>query len=593
MDTFASLTDIWKYFDNIEKKHFLAEDVSAAINSLPADISGTELCVYEAMAFGFSGNNDGNEWGTYYGPRFTYKRKDNGEEVYSPDIRDITEEMMAHWERRCLEAINPLLKTRYTGLVLEFKKKLFNKEPDYKNIKLAHVQSLLEVVEKDYCQYETVAFDFAERALSLAIGFKNKELQEKAVDVYYNAHLQHSQEDMYPGVWGRIFQSLIKHRRFFSRYEQTLVDEQLARYKRLYKLSMEEGGKTDNYVHVLCEQVELLADYYHSVGEIKKIEPYLDSILETIKVSVTARGGMWGQGMIQQLQRSYRKYGFDKKANQLFVELRDLGEMTLGELKTTEYTIPLDTERIKAFLSEALEGSSRDVLLYFLFQYLPRIEDEKKRLRDKAERSPLQDLVSTFTIDSSGNTISRVGVGPNADHQKLYFSMYENMRFTIPFMHLHVTRMKEEGKMTTESMMQLFEDSLLITEEHKEIVRRGLEAYMNEDYLVCCHLLVPQLEAAIRRLFALKGANIMRPKANPAEGNEYLSLDSLLGSDDALQFMKEDLANYLRNVLTDQYGWNIRNQVSHGLLGADNFNFGMADRVVHAFLMLCTFKKKE
>ena len=351
--------------------------------------------------------------------------------------------------------------------------------------------------------------------------------------------------------------------------------------------------KTDNYVHVLCEQVELLADYYHSVGEIKKIEPYLDSILETIKVSVTARGGMWGQGMIQQLQRSYRKYGFDKKANQLFVELRDLGEMTLGELKTTEYTIPLDTERIKAFLSEALEGSSRDVLLYFLFQYLPRIEDEKKRLKDKAERSPLLDLVSTFTIDSSGNTISRVGVGPNADHQKLYFSMYENMRFTIPFMHLHVTRMKEEGKMTTESMMQLFEDSLLITEEHKEIVRRGLEAYMNEDYLVCCHLLVPQLEAAIRRLFALNGANIMRPKANPAEGNEYLSLDSLLGSDDALQFMKEDLANYLRNVLTDQYGWNIRNQVSHGLLGADNFNFGMADRVVHAFLMLCTFKTKE
>ena len=57
MDTFASLTDIWKYFDNIEKKHFLAEDVSAAINSLPADISGKELCVYEAMASAMSQGN--------------------------------------------------------------------------------------------------------------------------------------------------------------------------------------------------------------------------------------------------------------------------------------------------------------------------------------------------------------------------------------------------------------------------------------------------------------------------------------------------------------------------------------------------------
>ena len=211
----------------------------------------------------------------------------------------------------------------------------------------------------------------------------------------------------------------------------------------------------------------------------------------------------------------------------------------------------------------------------------------------EVQRSPMLDMISTVMIDSSGNALSRVGVGPNAEHQKLYFSMYENMRFMIPFMHLHVTKMKEEGKLTMDSMMREIENSPLIASEHKEIVRRGFEAYMADDYLVCCHLLVPQLEAAIRRLFALNGANIMRPKANPVEGDEYLSLDSLLGSEDAKAFMGEDISNYFRNVLTDQYGWNIRNQVSHGLLGSDNFNFGMADRIVHAFLMLSVFKKKE
>ena len=72
--------------------------------------------------------------------------------------------------------------------------------------------------------------------------------------------------------------------------------------------------------------------------------------------------------------------------------------------------------------------------------------------------------------------------------------------------------------------------------------------------------------------------------------DEYLSLDSLLGSEDTKAFMGEDISNYFRNVLTDQYGWNIKNQVSHGLLGSDNFNFGMADRIVHAFLMLRVFK---
>ena len=593
MERFSSLEDIWKYYDVKERKHFLSHDVSATINSLPKDSPEKQQCIYEAMAFDFAENCNDKYLGTYYGPQWTFAKKDTGEEVYVPDIKDVTEEMVAHWEERARTVVNPLLKMRYTGLVLEFKKKLFNKEPDYKTIKIAHIQALIDVVQGDYCQYETIAFDYAERALYLAIGFRNKELQEKAVKAYYEAHHRHSDNDMHPGVWGRIFQSLIKHRAYFQTYEQNLLEEQIARFERLKKLALENGNKTDQYSHVLSDQADLLADYYHIIGEVDKIEPLLDTMHEAIKASIPIRGGLWGQGMMQQLQARYRKYGFDKRANQLYVELSDLGGETLNELKTTEYSVPLDKERINAFLDEALDGPDREVLLYFLVQYLPRIEDEKRKLKERAEKAPLLDLVSTFTIDSSGNTISRVGVGPDAERQKLYFFMYENMKFTIPLMHLHITKMKEKEKMTTESMMELIKDSELISEDHKEIVRRGLDAYMAEDYLVCCHLLIPQLEAAIRRLFAINGANIMRAKKNPDEGNEYLSLDSLLGTEEAVKYMGEDIANYFREVLTDQYGWNIRNQVSHGLLASDSFNFGMADRLIHAFLMLGLFKKEE
>lgn len=593
MGCFANLSDIWAIYDVLEKKHFLFHELTAAINSLPEDNPDKQKCVYEVMAFDFAENCEGKVWNSYYGPQWTFTKKDTGEEVFVPDIRNVTEGMIAYWESRAGEVKNPLLKMRYTGLVLEFKKKLFNKEPDYKDIKLAHIFALIDVVEGDYCQYETITFNYAERALYLSIGFRNKDLQDRAVKAYYDAHQRYSGNDMHPGVWGRIIQSLIKHRDYFLTYEGVLLDEQLARFERLKKLALEKGNKTDEYSHILSDQVDLLADYYHLIGKVEKIEPLLDTMLDAIKASIPVRGGMWGQGMIQQLQARYRKYGFDKKANQLFVELSDLGRDTLKELKATEFSVPLDNNMIKAFLDEALAGSDRDVLLYFIIQYLPRIENEKLKLKERAEKAPLLDLVSTFTIDSSGNTISRVGVGPDAERQKLYFFMYENMRFTIPLMHLHITKMIEQGKMTTESMMELFKDSELISEDHKEIVRRGLDAYMSEDYLVCCHLLIPQLEAAIRRLFALNGANIMRAKKNPDEGNEYLSLDSLLGMEEAVKYMGEDIANYFRNVMTDQYGWNIRNQVSHGLLASDNFNFGMADRVVHAFLMLGLFKKKE
>ena len=146
MEKFATLADIWGKYDVVEKKHFFSHDVSASINSLPKDNPEQQQCLYEAMAFEFAENYDGKEWNTYYGPQWTFTKKDTGEEVYVPNIKDVTEEMIAYWEKRAVNVKNPLLKMRYTGLVLEFKKILFNKEPDYKSIKLAHIQSLLDGV---------------------------------------------------------------------------------------------------------------------------------------------------------------------------------------------------------------------------------------------------------------------------------------------------------------------------------------------------------------------------------------------------------------------------------------------------------------
>ncbi len=590
MSEFRTLSDVWRVFDAIDKKGYNFYDVCAAIGCIPKDSSEAVACRYESMAFAFSENCRDNVWGIYYGPQWILEKKDTGEPVYVPDIKDISGEMISYWEERSSIVVNPLLKIRYTGLVMELKKRISNAEPDYNTIKLPNVQSLITVVENDYCECATTTLDYAERALSLSIGFHNKNLQKRAVKAFYDAHKRLSKDDLSPGIWGRIFQSLIKHREEFSEYEDKLLQEQLERFERLKTQALTEGGKTDKYVHVLSDQVELLAEYYRTIGTIEKAEPFFEALLCAIKASISIRGGIWGQGMIQQLQAHLRMYGFDKKANQLYVDMRNLAELSLADLKPIGVSIPIDTERIKAYLDEALRGTDEEVLQFFIVQYLPKLDEEKNLLKAKAEKSPLLDMIPTVTIDSSGNRISNVGVGPDAEHQKLYFSMYENMRIAIPFIHLHITKMKETGKMTVESMMDLLKDSPLITEDRREIIRRGFNAYIDEDYLVSCHLLIPQLENSIRCYFALKGANIMRAQKNPVGGNEYLSLDSLLSSENALDCMGEDKVNYYRNVLTDPSGWNIRNLVSHGLLTADSFDYGMADRIIHAFLSLSTLQ---
>ncbi len=138
--------------------------------------------------------------------------------------------------------------------------------------------------------------------------------------------------------------------------------------------------------------------------------------------------------------------------------------------------------------------------------------------------------------------------------------------------------------------MELFKDSPLVAPENLGIVERGIDAYFNNDYMVACHLLIPQFENCIRRLVALCGGTVLRPNSKSPEDNEYISLEGLLDSQEAKDALGKDVDIYFKNVFTEHYGWNLRNQISHGLLTADRFNNTMADRVMHCFLLLAKLK---
>lgn len=590
---YSSLSDIWSFFDVVERKRFASHDITAALSELPQDGPDAEMRRYESMAFNFTPHRGKNEWNTYYASQWTFTKKDTGEEIHMPDIKDVTPDIIAYWEFRAGIVVNPLLKMRYTGLVLDFKRRVTGERPDYESICVANVEAILDVINGDYPKYETLELDYAERALQLSIQFRKKELQERVVDTYYQAHRRLSTDDYKPGIWGRIFDSLIAHRETFSKYEADIISENIQRLERIEAKALDEGERTDRYAHIMEEQVEILCRYYHSVGEDEKIESLLDRLLICMKKPIPVRGGMWGQMMLERMQMRYRKYNLDKKANKLFVEISDLGRLTLQEMKPVEYSIPLDGKLIESFLQEVLEGTTHEAIIRYLLEYIPVRQEEIRRQKENAEKYPLMDMVSTVTIDSSGNTITRIGTGKDAEEQKLHHSMYENIRLSTPMMHLHMGRLRKEKQLSLDSLLDLFDGSPLITDDNKEFLIKGLEAYLSGDDMVCCHILIPLFEALLRRLMGMNGANILGAQQDPKEGNRYLSLDGLLDTDEAKDCLKEDLITYFRVLYVSPSGWNLRNLVSHGLLPSGSFNYMMSDRVVHSILILSQFRIKE
>lgn len=130
----------------------------------------------------------------------------------------------------------------------------------------------------------------------------------------------------------------------------------------------------------------------------------------------------------------------------------------------------------------------------------------------------------------------------------------------------------------------------LFEEDRFEIIERGIEAYLDEDYITMIHLLIPQVENAIRNLVELLDKSTLESK----KSNNTLQLKTLdtLLREKSLLNISENFVYYMRVLYTDPRGWNLRNLVCHGLSPLKYFNPVTADRIFHSLIFIGSITTK-
>jgi hypothetical protein len=103
-------------------------------------------------------------------------------------------------------------------------------------------------------------------------------------------------------------------------------------------------------------------------------------------------------------------------------------------------------------------------------------------------------------------------------------------------------------------------------------------------------MLIPQIEAMVRAI--TDEGPILKKGRRPGALN-LRNLDELLQSKQVVDLLGEDIPFYLRVLFTDPRGWNLRNDVCHGIPPAAAFGPGMANRVFHTLLLLGCLRAKE
>jgi hypothetical protein len=294
---------------------------------------------------------------------------------------------------------------------------------------------------------------------------------------------------------------------------------------------------------------------------------------------------------LEQLYDHFKAFELHEEADALNEAIRVAGTESLADMKEISVEAEIPKEKIESYVVAMLEGTREQILLRIAVHFIPRRGALEEQLRELAQKAPISYLIPRTIKDDEGRTVARIGSLDSDLEGQLLLHISQSMHLSSIWLRETIQRSIESGHISTDVILNFLLQSPLYQAPRRQILEAGLNTYVKGDTLASIHILIPQIEQALHRLAILVGAPIYTPRRGG--GLQIKTLDGLLRDNAIIQSLTDDVATYLRILLTDPRGWNVRNSVCHGLAPIGMLTMPVADRVVHALLVLSLIREQS
>lgn len=579
-----SILGVLSTFDVAEKKGFDTHTIISALMSLSEEERKMSEFKYEYLAFSLVPSSN-NNWGTYYGPRMTFKDA-NDNIIEEPALKDITIDAVLYWEQRYKITKNPLLTMTYAGLVWDFKSTIFHQKYD-SDLYRIYVDCMLKVCNEDYTSHPVIAINILERLFNITKGQKEDLALVKAAYIDFEGK---NAVDNCARYWSSRFNLMLKNKKLFTQDEiDTIVQEH---ENRLARMRNPIDGQVNPWN--VESQAILLADYYKSLQQQIEVRRVLKFVEQAFLSEADSMNNLQLMGNLENLHAKYRHYSLNEEAKQLAIQIQNIGIKAKAEMQSHEMklNIPLEIHQHAEEMFGTGVEDDKTRFCNFAVCFIPNKSSEQVSLKEQIKKFPLTFMLPSKLMDSKGRPMSIIGPYEQDPEGNLIRHITQGMQINAYFLDLAIQKMRGCGGLTIDKIMnELIEDSPIFERERDSVIRKALTLYFSGDYMLFCHLIIPQIENAICNLVSLSGSSVLRPQRN-GTGFQLKTLDELLRDESVIYALKEDGAYYLRLVLTDQRALNIRNSLCHGILPPESFDVNAANRLLHVLMLLGLIRSK-
>lgn len=576
-----TLNEILKKYDLETSKGFSLYEIGISLSQLPEEERAGKTYLWEDTAFALYPTPNDNPWeGHYYGPICTWQGK-AGELICRPAKECITTEAILYWKKRANETQNPLLKMQYLGLIWDFQLEVTGQRNEG-DLYQSYVESMLIVCNEDYCSHPTETVEVLERLFHLSS--TNEHNLSRAKQAFVDFEKRHATDDA-PGLWSSRFQMMLQCKKCFSEDEQKkLIAEHEERLERLS--TTEIDGVVNPWF--TKDEAELLSEYYNKLQrkeDIKRVFNIVETTFERVKATMS---NFQYAANIETLVTLYRHYGLDAEAARLTAVMQRSFMDSKDEMESieTKFEIPKEVYEQADIMFGNKASSDEERWNNFAFYFIPSKKKEEESLKISAQKHFFLSFTGDQLMDLKGRPMSKIGTIEQDFEGNLALHIAQKLNIQQYFLAIAINRLLTSGTLTIEKIMQMIQQSPLFEKDRFAIIGKALQFFIDGEYILFSHLIVPQIENAICNLVEIGGESVLRPQKNREHGYQLKTLDELLRQPSVVTTLTEDGAYYMQLVLTDQRALNIRNLLCHGIMPPEYFDTRAAGRLLHVLVML-------
>ena len=281
------------------------------------------------------------------------------------------------------------------------------------------------------------------------------------------------------------------------------------------------------------------------------------------------------------IQAYQRIGGEEEKVEKLHRELLEYQRKGTSQMGRISAEIPIDDlceSAINAVRGKQKSEAIRELALIDEPSYLGFL---RQQVEQEKEEFPLPHLLPWIQQDASGRTIGFVpsSLSDSAEDKDAATRSHllrhaSQMRSLMVQAHIEPARRQilQEHSLCERDFAPFVADNPFVPEGRETLYVRGLHTGLEGNFEVAVHLLVPEMENSIRHVLSQRGV-ITSGLDSKGIQNVY-GLGKLLHRPEMKEIFGEDITFDLQGLLVKSktgVGDNLRNEVAHGLMNAEDF----------------------